>query len=413
MRIVEPERYAPVRHAELFNAALSAALGGRRETIDLYSSTSPPRDRFDLIVFPEAFLPACTLVDTLAGIARAGPTGCIHTGLRPSGEARDGHLFTGLQLRGLVAGIRDALPHADVDLAGFARWLARRTNDARFNVGALFLNDASGRTRVCLHPKLVRSRFETSALVEDHMEEADLLTLVTLRPTRADLGTVTIQPLICSDALNLSTDDERGPPMAAVHRYARCLGDAPPDHVDIVSVATCTPQAQGLRKGRPFRVWHERFQEAFLAAARDPAFGRHHFASIVLANFLELDGGKGGGLSGVFLPLSPDRQDFGDGISISAWGRPRDGGRANNAWSEPLDDAVREWTSRGFVAGLDPFAGGVEREGRMLSADIQRLPRERSILETSSTACLTRVEVLAAFRTERDVLHFAALESEG
>jgi len=36
--------------------------------------------------------------------------------------------------------------------------------------------DANQHVRVCLHPKLVRSKFEFSPLEENHMEEANLLT---------------------------------------------------------------------------------------------------------------------------------------------------------------------------------------------------------------------------------------------
>ena len=57
------------------------------------------------------------------------------------------------------------------------------------------------------------------------MEEATLLTVVTLRPTDKKYLTVTIQPLLCSDMLHLGTDRGQSRPLEALHTDAECLGE--------------------------------------------------------------------------------------------------------------------------------------------------------------------------------------------
>lgn len=408
IRVVEPKRYAPAEHSTLFNAALTAAFSNDRDVVDLHTRSSLSRSRFDLITFPEAFLPVATLLDTLDFLEESGPSGCIHAGLRPDGNDDGSHLFATAELRNLSRQIQEKAPCAGEDLAAFDSWLAQQPEASKFNVGAFLLIDADSRLRVCLHPKLVRSRFETSALPDDHMDEANLLTLITLCPRRVDLGTLTIQPLICSDALDLSTDSERGPPMAAVHTHADCMGDAPPNHVDIVSVATCTPQAEGQFEKQRYRAWHGKFQNAFIAASQAPGYARHHFASIVLSNFLNPPGQKGGGLSGVYLPLRPDKECFQAGLSIETWGRPKNKSRANNSWSYPYDNAETDWDTLGFVTGLDPFSEVSISDARLLSATINRLPRERPILEPDTTSALTKIEVFHTVSTPDHKIQFVA-----
>jgi hypothetical protein len=291
------------------------------------------------------------------------------------------------------------------DIAGFREWLDRQRLNYVFNVGCLFAVDAEGHLRVCLHPKIVRSQFETNPLPEQHMQEADLLTLVTLCPVEKQYFSVTLQPLLCSDALSLNTDQPGGSPMEAVNTYAGCFGDQPPDHIDVVSVATCTPQPEDRAPdGRRYREWHEQFQDAFRNAAQHPNFARHHFAAIVLANFRTLISGRAGGLSGVFLPVPPRYKHFHPDIVVSCWGRPKDQ-RRNNNWSRPDDDALISWSSRGFVATLDPFSEPVEVPVKILGFTIQRLPRDNSPWETSES--LTQCEVRVGLRDRAGTVIFS------
>ena len=237
------------------------------------------------------------------------------------------------------------------------------------------------------------------------MHEANLLTLVTLEPKRKEFGTITLQPLICSDALTLETDAGLEPPMEAVNRSAECFGDTPPNHIDIVSVAACTPQSvENVDESSTARIWHERFRSSFLAAARDPACARHHFAAIVLANFREIDATKPGGLSGVFLPVPAEPSDFGAGTTVSLWGRPSDK-ETDNRWSRAGETGFGNWRSRGFIAAIEPR---YDCACRIFSFTIHRLPRETSPWEPATR--LAQVEIRDSSPDDKGHLTFPAKE---
>ena len=402
VRVVEPTNYEPGSHGELFDAALTAMIERPRASIDTYAETAPRPDprQFDLVTFPEAFIDGETLIAALEIFRMCGPSGCVHTGLRAKEGDAARHLFRFEEVCALKKLIEKTLPSAKEDLRGFSAWLYDQNTADRFNLGCLFLNDAEGETRICLHPKLVRSKFEISPFREESMCEANLLTLVTLEPQQKQFGTITLQPLICSDALSLETDAGGDAPIAAVNRFAGCLGDAPPDHVDIVSVATCTPQAaKALTETNEVRIWHERFRTSFLAAAREPQCARHHFAATVLANFQEI-GIKPAGLSGVFLPIAANPVDLGPGVDVWLWGRPIDGD-PDNRWSKSDEGGLSEWQSRGFIAGLTPDASAA---ARIFGFAIQRLPREASPWEPQPP--LTQLQIHESVRGSHGALTF-------
>lgn len=379
VRVVEPREYQPSDHAELFNSVMTDLLNPANEAIDGFMSAVEAFDhqRFDLITFPEAFVPAEALVNALPVFAGYGPSGCIHVGLRPSDQVS--HLFSLEQVRKLASNLSGLSQRADEDLAPFVEWLREKRNDQWFNLGCLFAVDADSALRICLHPKVVRSQFETKPLPELHMTEADLLMLVTLDPVDKQYMTISLQPLICSDILNLKTDRAAGGPVTAVNRYAACFDKSMPNHIDIVSVATCTPQPKGQSKdGKIYRAWHEKFQEAFRSAASDPDYARHHFSAIVLANFQEINSNSAGGLSGLFLPVPPRHDHFPEGIDITCWGKPSGPAGGNNRWSSPDDHALRDWKNRGFIASLAPSSSDDELV-RIFGCTIQRLPRENSL----------------------------------
>lgn len=377
VRVVEPRRLEPRNHVKLLNAVVEELLNPATVPRDRFddASTPPAARRYDLVTFPEAFAPAEAIVAVADAFRGQGPSGCLHVGLRLDGGGSN-HLFTPAAARKLADGLEALVEPGLGDLAGFKAWLGRQTPDKPFNLGCVLAVDANSRLRVCLHPKLVRSKFEIDRLPERHMREANLLTLITLVPANPRFGTVTLQPLICSDALDLDTDSGLPPPIPAVTSHADCLAD-PPNHVDVVSVATCTPQPEGtLGGGRPYRAWHAQFLDAFKAAAERPDRARHHFASFVLSNYGEM-AGMPGGLSGAFLPVPPGFATSAAAVSVSCWGRPKKSS-VNNTWSTADDNALEGWSSRGFVAGLDPFAADAVSEARVLAFDIHRLPREAS-----------------------------------
>lgn len=385
--VVEPELYADTGagHGDIFDAALSSLIVQQPALVDDYKTYNapPPVEPFDLVTFPEAFLPADRLLSTLDLVARSGLQGCVHVGLR-SAEDQDGHLFNVGELWAFIDKLRalDNLNKSDLD--NFSNWL-RDQRKGEFNVGCLFTVDAVGEVRICLHPKLVRSKMEFSALGERHMEEANLLTVVTLLPTNKKLLPIRIQPLLCSDALRLPTDRPDNHPLEAIHDHAGCLGEHPPDHIDVVSVATCTVQKEvSSPKSPPYRTWHEEFRDTFLRAVSDDGLARHHFAVFILSNFRMISKVSPGGLSGAFVPLNPGNfasesrsLDF---VSVSQWGKPRSDAQdvpqgGNNRWSIPDDDAT-PWSGLSYIASLSSLSGGASSAiARMFGFELPRLPR--------------------------------------
>jgi hypothetical protein len=298
--IVEPETYCPEHHGEIFNAALTSLINPEYSLLDPYAKSpgSASTKPFGLLTFPEAFLPQCDLLSALRLIASVEPFGCVHVGLRPS-KASNLHLFKVDELRNLVNSLLDIPRIVCADLAPFSDWLDKQPDELSFNIGCLFTLDTSGQLRVCLHPKLIRSRFERSALHEQHMGEANLLTLVTLLPADKTYLSLTLQPLLCSDALHLDTDRPGGRPLEAVNADAKYLGATPPDHIDIVCIATCTQQQeQPTSKAGHYRMWHQEFRDTFRSAASHDALARHHYAVFVLSNFRTVPGFSCAGLSG-------------------------------------------------------------------------------------------------------------------
>lgn len=405
VQVVEPSSYEPASHGEIFNAVLSNLISPPRERLDGLGEARPRRlpDSFDLITFPEAFISTNVLIEALRAIAEVGSMGCVHVGLRPDDNPRN-HLFSHEQAGELIAAIRAVSESANTDLEAVAEWFRPRQAGQMFNFGCLFTVDAERRVRVCLHPKINRSRFEVNPLPELHMEEADFLSLVTLNPKDKRFQSITLQPLICSDALNQQRDRIGSPPIIATSTDgAQCFGDFPPDHVDIVSVATCTPQPQARTENSIYRAWHRRFQDAFTGTAGDGGGFRHYFASFVLSNFLTLEENTAGGLSGVFMPIKAKSEKFHDAVVASLYGKPGDG-QANNEWSPPAIAIPQSWSSKGFLANLDPFSGPEAAIVKVFGFTIQRLPRDHSPWATAEA--LTRCEVRVGVRDEQGRLSF-------
>ena len=407
--VVEPGQYEPKTHSNIFDAAINVFIERRTRPLDQYirdGSVDPPL-RFDLVTFPEAFLPPERLLDILAYIVRAESFGCVHVGLRPSATDPN-HLFAVPELKKLVDALK-ALPDlVREDLHAFETWLNGQELKAKFNIGCLFTVDAKQRVRVCLHPKMVQSKYEVSPLPEENMEEANLLTVVTLRPTNKDLKTVIVQPLLCSDALHLATKRGGSRPLEAMQQEADCLGDDPPDHVDIVSVATCTPQVPSpSSKGANYRTWHSEFKETFKRAASDDSLGRHHFATFVLSNFQLMPTGDPGGLSGAFMPVPVRHNEFPYYVTLSCYGRPEDSNE--NRWSRPDEDCVTDgnWKTRGYIAALSPFIGRPEAVARMFGFAVHKLPRDQSLWSPNEglTHCTLKIGEL---RGDPPSLQFAS-----
>jgi len=116
--VVEPREYSPGNHGQLFRAALTSLISPGQALIDQYSKPPMPQtvETFDLVTFPEAFLPGQELVSALFDISAQAITslGCVHVGLRPSATP-DSHLFTVSELRVLIDSLSGVpnIEHAD------------------------------------------------------------------------------------------------------------------------------------------------------------------------------------------------------------------------------------------------------------------------------------------------------------
>jgi hypothetical protein len=381
--VVEPTESAPERHADIFNETLTYLLAPQPGLLDPLQPVRSffPFEQFDLITFPEGFLPGEGLCAFLAAMSTFPPMGCIHVGLRPTSGGKS-HMFSVAELTSLIDRIKKIAGIILADLDPFCQWLSNNSyRKELINLGCFFTKDADGATRVCLHPKNVRSRWEFSRREEAQMLEADLLSLVTLRPRDARLLSITIQPLLCSDMLILDRESPNDGPIHAITSEASCFGSSPPDHVDIVTVALCSPQA-GVADAidGPPSFWNQSYLDSFERSSREEP--RHRYAMFVLANFSSFPGTTGptGGLSGAYVPLPLRASDpFPESTTVFDFGRLKssDAMGSNNNWE--IVKAKRPRTARetlGHIVSISPVSQPSSVAATMFSFTLQRLPRE-------------------------------------
>ncbi|MER9709282.1 hypothetical protein NKJ13_03245 [Mesorhizobium sp. M0174] len=345
--------------------------------MDGYTKTSfQAGTPFDLATFPEAFAPAKALLSVLRSISQVSTLGCIHVGLRPDGDDKR-HLFSNAEITSLLKALLSIPAIVPQDLAPFISWFENQPVNLNFNLGCLFTLDVDEHLRICIHPKLVRSQYEFSPLPERMMEEANLLSLVTLLPVDKRYLSVTIQPLICSDALNLPTDRATPTPLVAVNAAESPFAN-PPDHIDVVSVPTHTPQVEygpPTTQPRP-REWHLEFRDAFCRAAQGGELPRHHFATFILSNFETLKGGSKGGLSGIFQPIDPREQQLHPAVGLNRYGRNKTNG-GNNDWHQSAPGEPKDWQWRGYIAALTQPTN--DEAVRVLGFNLSSMLRHSSI----------------------------------
>jgi len=389
VHVVEPATNDPPKHAALFRAALQCFLPQQSTEYALPSDPNPviapisTPERFDLLTFPEAFLPKKTLVDTLLFLGRTGiRLGCVHTGIRPTDQPEMTHLFDVRELTALLSQLSQVPNFSRHDLVPFGNWLVEQQPSDRFNIGCLFAIDAEGKLRACLHAKLVRSKFEVSPEHERHMKEANLLSLVTLRPTDVNLSSITLQPLICSDMLNTDTDEPNNHPLRATSTHRSVFPQVHADEIDVVSVATCSPNKSLSGSDA---AWHQKFRESFQRAAADD--GRHRYAAIVLANyhFFQVDPPSKGGLSGVFVPLPIYSSPYDPRVSAAQCIYGRFPSRYDSGITEEDERWVgddgswhdgKRYHVLGYIVSLASSAHRPDSAATMFGFTVSRLPKD-------------------------------------
>lgn len=367
--VVEPKEYSPEFHNTIFLAALRSFLNPKISKIETPENTYQTMpEKFDLITFPEAFLTNNELIDFISSISGLSGIGCIHVGLKPS-ESKT-HLFCATELLELVSKLQKIPEVNSCDLMPFFEWAKEQEPSSMFNIACLFTIDVNDKIRVCLHPKVVRSKFEVSGLHEKNMQEADYLTLVTLEPQDNTVLAMTLQPLICSDALSIPTDRPNCQPLNSINAHGNCFKDGMPDHIDIVSLTLCTPQ-QATSNGA---IWHNQFRESFQKAASDDSYFRHHYSTFVLSNFSKTPDNRIGGLSGAFIPVPLPRIESPDFISYLCWASEEDG--ADYRWLPTTNLNPKQ--TLGYIASLAPSRRASEEPASMIGFTILRLPRDSS-----------------------------------
>ncbi len=272
--MVEPTRAKPEEHEKIFSAAITCLLG-QPNYVTGGSYVEPTRaEAWDLVVFPEAFLTENSFLKTLEDMNGSTAQGYIHVGLRPGSEIEP-HLFSRDASVDMCKKIKLLNGVKGEDLKAFEEWLAQVPTNAKLNIACLFGIDASGSVRVCLHPKMVKAAVEIGITADADLHEGNLLTFVTLCPTDKRFSTLSIQPLICSDAVDLNTAVIDRKPILGMTAGANIFSH-PPDHIDIVSVVVCTPQPEhGKEPGTS--LWYRGFRDMFREPSeKDTCLPRDH-----------------------------------------------------------------------------------------------------------------------------------------
>jgi len=385
--VVQPARYESDFHAEILDACLKSLSGAGD-----YNLQAEP---FDLITFPEAFITADVLCSALEQAAQQGLRGCVHIGLAANYEIGK-HLFKISEAARLVKNIRNISSLAQTDLDGFENWLIKQPARDHINLACLFTSDSAGNLRVCLHPKLLRSKFELSTFRDHNMAEADLHSLVTLLPENKNFLPITIHPLICSDGLRQQNDRKEPRPLEVLTTHANSFKERLPDHIDVVSLCTCTPQQTKGVEGITARTeWHQDFRNSFVLAASDDMCARHQYATFIMSNFAHIPNSpapKIGGLSGIFCPVPLGESSFPTYIQTSSYEAPGDG--FDIAW-DPAKTSGRP-RKKAYIAAIRPSEIGIGEKAVVLGFTISRMLRD--VPRWHSNPGLTSFEIYSVQR---------------
>lgn len=377
--VVQPQFFDLAQHAAIFDASLQLIVTGNGST----------QEEFDLISFPEAFITGSVLLPVIQSLVVAEFDGCVHVGLRATDQER--HLFNVDEVRKLVDDLEQLGAKAKEDLLSVHKWTDSLNGNEYLNLACLFRLDAHGNLRICLHPKLLRSKFERSPFPEYNMHEANLHSLVTLVPEDRTLLPVVIHPLICSDGLRDQNDRRDPRPLEILTVSANDFNDRIPDHVDIVSMCTATPQQIIDRESTPQVLhWNQEFRSSFVTTASDDNCNRHQYAVFVLSNFGEIEA-EMGGLSGAFVPVGIAKDDFPGFVRTISYGYPEIG---DMGWASPKDHPDK---------GRKAYMTTVEKPLVNCAAQIFGFTIPRLLRDTTRWRSSHNLSNLVLYRSEYDL----------
>jgi len=380
--IIEPMKYNPQNHFNVFSLAMKKILGEHKDVNPFeieYSCLNRADRYYDQIIFPEAFLFFKDFKKALLTLSRFSYFGCVHIGLRS--DKNSSHLFSHREITEMINELESLLDIVQDDISEFRKWIeSEKGNDGYYNIACLFAIDINNKLRLCLHPKVVRSRIENSPLPEKHMTEANMYNLIVLEPEENTLQTITIQPLICSDVLLANRSSFKNP-IDAVNNVSNFTARVP-DKIDIVSIVSCTPQKEeSLPKSTvSSRKWHPSFRDSFDAMAKDASYMKHQSATFLISNY-QYANEKPYGLSGVFFPHTLPQESvdsFKDDVHRHFWGSFSKG--ADYRWllpsqlPEKFEERSRKEAVERYILAVEPSTEDTVSQAQVLEFTINILP---------------------------------------
>ena len=342
----------------LLKTAIDRLLTGPISEADTYTVPDPPRlmtTRFDLIVFPEAFLPISGLPEVLSMVKDVPHgAGLLHFGLRPNAT---NHLFSTAVALEFLTDLEGKSELLVIDeIAVLKNWI-RGQPEGRWNLAALVGRcPEEEKVYVCVHAKIVRSKYEQTVGIETTMSESKLLFLIDLVSHDQPGRTITLQPLICSDLTGAPSWSGDLNCFQLLSRSWELATHA----VQVVSAPTATPVASDGSG-----LWKSAFLDLILGAMSDTNT-LHCRCCFVLSNYKSYKK-RLFGRSGFVVPGRPTSETYGgtkDFVHCRPPGKKREkrpeftGGR-EEAWILADEKYLKKkWPTTGWLSVLDSSDAG-------------------------------------------------------
>lgn len=277
-----------------------------------YTTNKIP-EKYKLLTFPEGFLPYSILINFLK--SDIPDIGCIHTGLRT--ERNKDFLFYQNDVSSLIKELENLVFKKDIDK--FKNWYIQNCKDEQPISLAIFLlkENKKGKSqkenlRICLHPKIVRSKYENSYISEEHLKECGLLSLIYLEQKNNIKSNIITQPLICSDLISKPKDLGLLKPVEAEELSNHLF--------DIVSTVNCSPTMKKNildPSNNDIFTWKLDFKNIFSDASKGEFNNRFQNTCFILTNYFKfpnISTSNQGGLSGFFI----SKISFNDILALSS-----------------------------------------------------------------------------------------------